>query len=199
MEDNRPVFSVLQELLPANRDGIEIGDKLNIPVVLSHQGGESYGASGSTANLRTPVSIEIKDAQTDQFEITQPVRMPFGMISKAQQSPKARFGDKARLLLLSGQNGAKRSQELALLHGSNGLGQVASVAAVAGAGPFTRDVTFTPASWSDGIWGAADNLPFDFVTALVAGTKRNTNDCTVTGVNFTTRTVTFSAPASTDL
>src|SRR5438105_6098792 len=107
MQDNRPAFTVLQEMLPPNRDGIEVGDKLNVPVPLSHQGGESYGASGSTANLRNAVAVEIKDAQTDQWEITQPVRIPFAVISKAQQGPAARFGDKARLLILSGQTGAK--------------------------------------------------------------------------------------------
>jgi len=199
LEDNRPAFSVLQELLPPNRDGIEVGDKLNIPVVLSHQGGESYGVSGSTANLRTPVAIEIKDAQTDQFEITQPVRMPFGMISKAQQSGKARFGDKARLLLLSGQVGAKRSLELSLLHGQVGLGKVSVVSAVTGAGPFSIDVTFTAQSWSDGVWGASDNLPYDFYSLITAGVKRNTGDCTVTAVDFANRKVTFQAPAAADL
>jgi hypothetical protein len=68
LEDNRPNFTVLQELLPPNRDGIEVGDKLNIPVLLSHQGGESYGTSGDTSNLGAPVAININDAVTDQFE-----------------------------------------------------------------------------------------------------------------------------------
>jgi hypothetical protein len=101
--------------------------------------------------------------------------------------------------VISGQTGAKRSLELALLHGANSLGKVASVGAVTGAGPFTLAVTFTAASWSDGIWGAADNLPFDFFSTLVSGTKRNTNDCSVTAVDFANRVVTFSASTSPDL
>jgi hypothetical protein len=207
LDDNRPLFTILQELLTPNREGIEMGAKVNIPVLLSHQGGETYGLSGDVGNLRNPVALEIKDASSDQFEITFPVRMPFGLISKATQSKSARFADKARLMLLAGDIGSKRGAELSLLHGQNSLGKVLSVGAVGGSGPYTLDVTFDVQSWSDGLWHSTDNLPYDFYTALTAGTKRNTNDCTVSLVkgwsNDTVvanrRTVTFTAAASTDL
>lgn len=207
--DNRPMFAVLQEELPPNRDGIEVGVTINVPVLLTHHGGETYGTSGDTSNLRAPVAIEIKDASSDQYEITVPVRFPFGLLSKAAQSKAARFADKARLLALSGDTAAKRAAELALLHGSNSLGKVLSVGSVTGpsGGVYSLDVTFTVQSWSDGIWGAVENLPFDFYSALTAGTKRNTNDVTMSLVkgwsadatSANRRTVTFTAPLSTDL
>lgn len=205
LADNRPLFTILQELLPPNRDGIEVGAKINVPVVLSHQGGETYGTSGDTSDLRAPVAMLISDAQADQYEMTYPVRMPFGMISKAAQSKAARFADKARLILLSGDTAAKRGSELALLHGSNGLGKVESVGAVTGSGPYTLAVKFTAPTWSDGIWAATDTLPFDFYSALSAGTKRNSGDVTVSSISgwstdpTAPRTIVFQANASTDL
>lgn len=195
LADNRPSFMVLQELLKANKGSFEMGAKVNIPVLLSHQGGESYGTSGDTSNLGNPVSLQIIDAQSDQYEITLPVRMPFGLISKAQQSEKARFADKARLLLLAGDTGAKRAVELNLLHGSNAYGQVQSVS-VAGA---VATITLTPQSWSDGIWGAADNLPFDVQTTQTGGTKRNLNgDANLTAVDFQNKTITLTCAAAAD-
>lgn len=205
LEDYRPSFTVLQELLSANRDGVEMGAKINLPVALSHQGGETNDTSGGTATLRNPVSMEIKDASSDQYEITLPVRMPFGLISKAKQGPKARFADKPKLILLSGKKGSLRAAELNLLHGQNSLGKVSAVSAVTGSGPYFIDVTFTAPSWSDGIYGAADNLPFDFYSALTSGTKRNTGDCNVSAVKgwstdaTNPRTVTFTAAAQSDL
>jgi hypothetical protein len=195
LQDNRPAFMVLQELLKANRGNFEMGAKVNIPVLLSHQGGESYGLSGDTSNLGSPVSLEIKDAQSDQFEITLPVRMPFGMISKAQQSEKARFADKARLLLLAGDTGAKRANELALLHGRNSFGKILNTTGSSGT---TLVVQLTPDSWSDGIWGAADNLPFDtYSNQDATGTKRNANaDFNLTAVDFANRKLTFTGNAS---
>jgi peptidoglycan hydrolase-like protein with peptidoglycan-binding domain len=179
LEDYRPKFTVLQELLTPNRDGVEMGAQVKLPVILTHQGGETYDTSGGTATLRAPVSMEIKDATSDQFETTMVVRMPFGLISKSQQSSQARFADKAKLILLGGKKGALRAAELSLLHGSNGIGQVQAVGSVTGSGPWTLDVTFTPASWSDGIWGAAENMPIDWFSALTSGTKRNTGDTNV--------------------
>lgn len=206
LDDNRPTFTVLQDLLPPNREGVELGAKVNIPVLLTHHGGETYGTSGSTANLRTPAAMQIADATSDQFEVTEIVRIPFGLISKAAQSKAARFADKARLMVLSGDTAAKRANELALLHGSSSLGKVSALGATNGSGPWTRDVTFTPGSWSDGIWGAVDSLPFDFYSALTAGTKRNSGDVTVNAIKgwstdpTAPRTVTFGATgASTDL
>lgn len=206
LNDNRPNFTILQELLPANKGNFEMGVKVNIPVLLTHHGGETYKTSGSTANLRQPVAMQISDAASDQFEVTIPVRMPFGMISKASQSKQARYADKARLLILAGDTAAKRANELTLLHGCNSLGKVSAVGAVTGTGPWTLDVTFTAASWSDGIWGAVDSLPFDFYSALTSGTKRNTGDVTVSKVKgwsndaSNARIVTFTASgASTDL
>jgi hypothetical protein len=200
IKDNRPKFTIVQELLSANRDGIEVGAQVNIPVILSHQGGETYALSGSTANNRNPVGMETKDAKSDQFEITFPVRMPFGLISKSLQSKAARFADKARLMLLAGDTGAKRGNELALLHGSNSIGKVQAVGAVAGTGPYTLDVTFTVQSWSDGIWTATDNLPFDVYSALTAGTKRNaTTDFTVSAIDKVNRKITFQSTSNTEL
>lgn len=206
LDDYRPKFTVLQDMFEPNREGIEVGNTVKIPVLLTHQGGETYDVSGGTATLRAPVSMEIKDATSDQFETTMVVRMPFGLISKSAQSSNARYADKAKLILLGGKKGALRANELHLLHGSNGLGQVAALGSTNGSGPWTRDVTFTPASWSDGIYGAAENLPFDFYSALSSGTKRNANDCSVSAVKgfsndpTSPRTVTFtSSGASTDL
>lgn len=206
LEDYRPKFTVLQELLTPNRDGVEMGAQVNLPVVLTHQGGETYDLSGGSANLRAPTSMEIKDAKSDQFETTMIVRMPFGLISKSQQSTTARYADKAKLILLGGKKGALRASELHLLHGSNGLGQVAALSGVTGAGPWFRDVTFTPGSWSDGIWGAVENSPFDWFSLLTAGTKRNAGDTNVSAVKgfsldpTNPRTITFTAlGASTDL
>jgi hypothetical protein len=200
LKDYRPNYAILQEVLPANRDGIEVGATLKVPVLLTHQGGESYDTAGGTSTLNQPISVEIKDASTDQFEITEVVRIPIGVLSKLGQSGNARFADNATLRMLAGQKGAARALELSLLHGGNGLGQVASVGSVTGsANAFSLAVTFTPGSWSDGIWGAAENAPFDFYSALTSGTKRNSGgDTSVTAVNFTTRTVTFLSTQATN-
>lgn len=208
MEDYRPQWMVLQELLEANRDGVELGAKINLPCVLTNQSGETYDTSGGTATLRNPVSMEIKDASSDQFECTLPVRMPFGLISKAKQSKQARFADRARLMILSGKKGALRASELHLLHGSNGIGKVLSLGSTNGSGPWTRDVTFDTTSWSDGIWGAMENAPIDWYSLLTSGTKRNSGDTNVQAIKgwsndptiANQRTVTFVATgASTDL
>src|SRR4051812_36965135 len=92
MKDNRPQFTVLQELLRPEA-GTPVGEEIRVPVILSHQSGETYKPSGSASLLRNPVSMEIKQAATDQFEITEIVRLPFGLISKAGQGKEASYAD----------------------------------------------------------------------------------------------------------
>lgn len=198
LEDNRPIFAVLQERLSPNKDGIEVGDKLNIPVILTHQAGESYDTAGGTSTLNVPVGMQMKDAQTDQFEITEVVRMPVGMASKVQQSPKAKFADKARLLTLSGQTAAKLKLEIQLLHGSRGVAKIgAGSAATGGAGPWTRVMNIDATTWSDGYWGWAEGQLHDGYSALTAGTKRNANGVlSVDSVDFTNKTVTLRSTAA---
>jgi hypothetical protein len=198
LEDNRPVWAVLQERMPANREGIEVGDTLQIPVILTHQSGETYDTAGGTRTLRATVSMEIKDANTEQFEITQPVKLPFGVISKVEQSKKARFADKARLMVLAGQTGAKRSLELALLHGADSIGKITTGSAARSGN--NRVMNIDPKFWSDGIWGAIENAPVDVYTALTSGTQHNANaEMTVVAADFVNKTVTFTSTSTADL
>lgn len=198
MEDNRPIWAVLQERLSPNREGIEVGDTLQIPVILTHQAGETYDTAGGTRTLRNPVSMEIKDANTEQFEITQPVRLPFGVISKVEQSKQARFADKARLMILAGQTGAKRSLEIALLHGNDSIGKIAAGSAARSGN--NRTMNIEPAFWSDGIWGAMENAPVDVYTALSSGTQHNANaEMSVVSADFVNKTVTLTSTSTADL
>jgi hypothetical protein len=198
MADNRPVWAVLQERFPANREGIEVGDTLQIPVILTHQAGETYDNAGGTRTLRATVSMEIKDANTEQFEITQPVKLPFGVISKVEQSKQARFADKARLMILAGQTGAKRSLELALLHGADSIGKITTGSAARSGN--NRTMNIDPLFWSDGIWGALENAPVDVYTALTSGSQHNANaEMTVVSADFLNKTVTFTSTSTADL
>lgn len=203
LDDNRPVFAVLQERLSAEGKGIlEVGEKIVLPVILTHQGGESYGAANNVDTLNTPIPMVMDQAETDQYEITEIVRMPFGLVSKVGQSKAARFADKARILTLAGQTAAKLKLETVLLHGGRGVARVTtSAGSVSGSGPWTRTINIDPATWSDGFWTYQEGQAFDCFTALTGGTQRNDAGLlSVTSVDFAAKTVTFStAGASNDL
>ncbi|MHB8682824.1 MAG: hypothetical protein ACYC9X_00680 [Dehalococcoidia bacterium] len=201
LKDLRLACTTLQDLIPGSRGG-EVGAKVNIPVLLTHQTSETYGLAGNTDTLRAPKAIQIIDASSDQYETTLPVRIPTGYMSKVEQSGKARFADKAKLLMLAGKKGALRVNELHLLHGSNSYAKIGSLAASTGpvGGIFSRVVTPTAGTWSDGIWGGADSAPIDAYSALSGGVKHNTaGDLTVGAVDFAAKTITLQSATQADL
>ncbi len=200
MTEVRPVHAVIQENVDFDNSN-EPGNQYKFPALLSFQGGAIPSAFAilptSTVMNEGPLSAEIQFAQAQGFNITVPVVFPFDLMAASQNGKKAAYASIPQLIVYTAKMSAERECELTNLAGQFGLGVVSAIGAETaitdprlGAG-FYRDVTFTMASWADGVFAGADRHRFDFFDPTGV-TQRNTlGAVSVIAVTFNTQTVRF--------
>lgn len=202
LTDVRPMHAVLQETTDFETQDA-LGGTYKFPALLSFSGGSIPSAFGviptPTVINEGPVSPEIQFASAQGYNVTTPIVFPFDMMAASENGQKASYLTVANMIAYAAKMEAEREAEINHLLGQMGLGVVATAGIGAetpitharlGAG-FYRDITFTKASTSDGIWAGADNHRFDFFSAA-GTTQRNTTGtltyCNVIGVQNSTAT-----------
>lgn len=200
MTEVRPIHAVLQDHIAFDTQN-EPGNLYKFPALLSFQGGaipSSFGVlPSSTVMNEGPLPAEIQFGQAQGYNITVPVVIPFDMMSASSNGTKGAYANVPKLIVYTAKMAAERDSELSNLCGQFGLGVVQTIGGETattdtrlGAG-FYRDITFTMASWADGVFAGADRHRFDFFDTTGATLRNSAGYCSVIQVVFSTQTVRF--------
>lgn len=197
------VITQLQKDFPFDSGGMP-GKAWNEAILMTEEQGVVYSAAGTDATLPTPIAMKMERARFvgNKIEMVSAVSLEAALRGDSADQTMART-------VITAQNSMRDThlmrKEWNMLNGGRSVAEVASIAN--GSAGTEKLVTFTVASWVPTLWTRAVNATFDLYdstseTLSGSATKRNTSSATAvytaTLVNFDTRTVTFTAPSSSD-
>lgn len=196
-----PKVDVLSRDIPFVSAEQREGNSFNQPVIVSKEHGMTFNVDGSAFTLNAAISSQSKEATVSGAEFVLRSTLSYAALQKAMksegESQVRAFVQATSYMVENMTETSSYAREVEMLYGSGtvtnaavasqGLGQVLSV--VTGA---SGTVTFTAATWAPGIWAGAENMRVEF-RALNGTVHENTATHVVTAVNFSTRTVTFTA------
>lgn len=141
------------------REAEKIGDKFQVPVLLTREHGVTYLASGDgVTTLNDSVAAVSKKAQVDGAQIILRGQMDYEAAAKAQTS-KAAFMNTTELLTQNLVESASNRLEMMFLYGQTGLGTTASSV---NTDSTHTVVQLTSASWAVGIWSGMEGAQVNF-------------------------------------
>lgn len=177
----------VQQMIPFKGGAKKLGNKYHQPVVLAFPGGFTHAATSSGAfALNAAVASTMKDAQLDPSQIVLREYLDYEAAARSAAGVNS-FIDGTKLLFEMMQKSARKRLEAELLYGQQGLGIVSSKSGATS--PVT--ITFTPASWADGLWTGVESHKYDIYTS--GGSQVNTNAAlVVSSVDPANRRVTFT-------
>jgi len=197
------VITDLQRDFPFDSGGLP-GKAWNEAILMTDEQGVVYSAAGTDATLPTPIAMKMERARFvgNKIEMVSAVSLEAALRGDSNDQTMART-------VITAQNSMRDThlmrKEWNLLNGGRSVAEVLSVAN--GSAATEKLVTFTVNSWIPTLWTRAVNATFDIYDATSealsgSATKRNTSSATAvytcTKVDFDTRTVTFTAPNSSD-
>lgn len=193
--DKLPGSSKLMREIPFG-DGQVLGDYLAIPVELQHEHGYTYAAPRTgPITLLAANAAQSEQALVEGYQIFGRARVDYEALAKASSAGEKAFMSATRLIVKRLTKAGGKRAEMALLHGKRGWGTIDSDG-VAGSGT-TRTWVITAGSFIPAAWAGSKNMTLDVFAANYTGTKVNANAAvTITGVNFSTRTLSVSGNAT---
>lgn len=139
--------------------GLAVGNKFHFPVVLADEAGFTHAANNAgDYALNGAIAFETQDAQVSPSQITLVSRISYDAFTQSLAS-EAAFERLSKMLLERMTGSMSRRLEVLMLYGGSGLAVTASSANV---NATKTTVTFTAASWADGIWAGAKNQTINF-------------------------------------
>lgn len=172
-----------------------VGNKFHTPVILSDECGFTYAANNAgNYALNGPISLNVPDAQVSPAQITLVSQISFDTLSQAMGSGAA-FMSATKLMTKRMIDSMSKRVELAALYGGKGLGVSSSSANTSAT---VTVVTFTAASWSDGIWAGSVNSTVNFYVVSSDALVSSGADSifSITAVNPSSRTLTLTGTAT---
>jgi hypothetical protein len=169
----------------------KLGEDYVVPVVLQHEHGFTYGASGDgDFTLNASVAGKVLKAKIHGSMIVLRSRLSYEDVFKASEAGAAAFESATSLVVDNMQRSFAKRQELAFIYGQMGIGQVSGAPVVS----TNATVTLTDASWAPGIWSGMKDCPLDCFSAQTdTATKRNANaNLVVVSVTFSSKAVVLS-------
>jgi hypothetical protein len=142
--------------------------------------------------LNGPISLNVPDAQVTPAQITLVSQISYDALSQSLGSGAA-FMSATKLITKRMIDSMSKRVELAALYGGTGLG-VSSTTGNSNTSSTISVVTFTSASWSDGIWAGTVNNQVQFYKVSDDSLISSGADSifTISAVNPTTRALTLT-------
>lgn len=166
------------------------GNLYHQPVALTRENGVIFNSDGSAFSLTDPGpgNAAYGDAQIRGTEIVVVSRLSYAAAARALGGKK-QFVNETELLVKQNAESHGFNLELSTLYGQTSIGATSDVTAAGTSGT----LVITAATWAPGIWYGAVGRSLDVYATLGTAAATNTNAAiVVTGVNFSTRTVSFS-------
>lgn len=182
--DFKEVYGQYKDLVPNNLQFIkhvpftggtaQMGKEFVEPVVLSMEGGITYGGSqGQAYDLNTYVSHTMESARVQSSEMVLRSAVSVRVVA-ASTTDKNSFKRGLQLMIGNMMKSMYHRLEVALLYGQDGIGAVASKADVVG--DLSRvEITISDAQWAAGIWVGTNKHKIDFLSADLLTKRSATN------------------------
>lgn len=182
--DFKEVYGQLKDLVPNNfiftkqipfsGGTSQMGKEFVEPVVLSLEGGVTYGGEGGSAfNLNDYITHNMQSARIQASEMVLRSAVSMRAVS-GTQNDKASFKRGLQLMIANMMKSMYHRLEVALLYGQDSIGVVETVTPVVGD---TSRITIkiADAEWAAGIWVGTNKHKIDFLSATLAAKRTATN------------------------
>lgn len=185
-----PDFAKLQKEIPFSKRE-KTGEYFVVPVLLQHEHGFSYSASGGGAfTLNAAVAGAVKQAQVAGSMIALRSQLSYEDVYKAVDGGAAAFEAAMGLVVDNMQASFAKRQELSFLYGQSGLATMGADDDGAGG------LTVSDASWSPGIWSGMKDCILEAFTTTAASATQHDGDLTVAAVNYSTKLITVTGTST---
>jgi len=185
-----PDFAILQKRVPF-RESEMTGDKYVVGVKLQYEHGFSYGPSSGANTLLTlnaAVAGYIGRAQVEGYQIVLRSRIDYASAFKASQKGKKAFAQAYQALMENMKESFSKRQELSLLYGQQGLGEVLTNTAGA--------LVLTSASFAPGTFAGMKDAVLEAWTTQASVAVQHNADLTIASIDVATRTVTVTGTSA---
>lgn len=188
VKDLIPDGAKLVKRVPFAAKDQRIGKAYNQPVVLGHEHGVTFAASGEDVfNLNAPVSGRIEEAQIVGTQLVLRSAIGYATASRSMSGGQAAFQEATKFLVGNMLRSVTKKLEIEMLYGQVGYGEVASITG--------NTITITTAEWAPGIWAGSERMPIEIRSADGLTSRGETE---ITAVSFDNRTITVQTlPAGT--
>lgn len=176
-----PENSILQQLVPFKK-AKKIGKNYNTTIVVADEHGFSYGTADETITLNTEIAATLEEISVDGAQIVGQASLNYDAASRATENGEASFMDSGHLVIQNLMTSHSKKLEASLLYGRSGLATVSSLN--------SQDITFTAASWADGLMMNLINCKVDVYQS--DGTTLRRGDLTVTAIDPDNYTITVT-------
>lgn len=148
----------------------QLGNEFHEPVVLSMEGGVTYGGSaGNVFDLNKYVALSVQDAKVKSSEMVLRSAISVAAVSRSAND-KNSFKRGLQLLIGNMMKSMYHRLEIALLYGQDGLGTIQSKTADS-ADNSKQILKINDAEWATGIWTGTNKHKIDILSSNLA-TKR---------------------------
>lgn len=182
--DFKEVYGQYKDLVPNNLQFIKLvpftggtsqmGKEFVEPVVLSLEGGITYGGSqGQAYDLNSYVSHNMESARVQSSEMVLRSAVSVRVIA-ASTTDKNSFKRGLQLMIGNMMKSMYHRLEVALLYGQDGIGAVKTVTPVVG-DTSRIEIAITDAEWAAGIWVGTNKHKIDFLSPNLQ-TKRSASN-----------------------
>ena len=173
-----------------------IGDKYEVPIALTRSAGVTYNTGGGTYNLNSSITPRFERAKIQGSVIWVLDSISEEAITRGRGGEKQFISETKPVVENLFLTMAYR-MELEALYGQVGLGRSAASAGNVTASGTTCTVIIDTPYWAPGIWLGSENAQFDIYAAIGDAAPTNaTSALTLTGVNLSTRTLTFTCASA---
>jgi len=162
------------------RQELQPGNKYHQPIDLSLEHGISHAASGTTIGTGTSVFFpatagQMQDAQIAGAQIIGRALVSYEAIAQSANS-KAAFKSATQHVVRRLSQAALKRLEIGILHGTRGIGNIASLAAETGSsGAYSSVLTLSDASFSAGLWAGMVGAFIDLYQSDLSTVRQSAN------------------------
>ena len=176
------------------RETERIGKNYEVAVIVADEQGYTTAAPKAGAyTLNNAIAMAMQTAIVTSYQATLRSEIAFDVMAQSQGKAEA-FSPAELEQFKSTVKTFKRKQEWAMLYGQVGLGKTDSSVNVDAT---TTNVTFTAASWANGLWTQMIGAQYQFWQADNTLVSSGADSIfTVASVNVSTRTVKFTGTAT---
>jgi hypothetical protein len=163
-----------------------IGTAYNQPVLLQHEHGFTYAASGAGAfALNGNISGLTQNARVQGSELVLQSALAYDAASRASSGGRRAFLAATELLVMNMWESAKKRLEIALFYGQQGIGVVDSINTT------DNTIFINKLNWAPGIWGGAEGAEVQILTSDLQ-TERTGSPIKIASVDISARKLTYS-------
>ena len=180
-------FSVINSEVRFAQGMEKNGNEYIAPIRLGLEHGFTFNTAGDAFTINTPVVAPYQQARVLATSLLMATNIAYAVASRALGGAKSYFNAMS-LQVETLRESMEYHVEISHLHGQNSIAAFSAISASGTTGNFT----VTAASWAEGIWIYALNMPIDLCTSVTASPTNTNAAVVVASYVASTRVVSFT-------